>query len=124
MIVEIAKDTYFINEFGMDAQYVVVGEKRALVIDTGAGFYDMKAMIEALTKLPYNVAITHGHPDHAGGRGQFDVVYMHPADIPALKNISYEQEVQYGRDHVEHGNRISRGLGLHFGKRKKVHQRA
>ena len=96
MIVEIAKDTYFINEFGMDAQYVIVGEKRALVIDTGAGFYDMKAMIEVLTKLPYDVAITHGHPDHAGGRGQFDTVYMHPADIPSLKNISYEQEVQYG----------------------------
>jgi hypothetical protein len=28
VVIEIAKDTYFINEFGMDAQYVLVGEKR------------------------------------------------------------------------------------------------
>ncbi len=96
IVVEIAKDTYFINEFGMDAQYLVVGEKRALAIDTGSGFYDYKSLIEKLTRLPYDVVVTHGHPDHAGGIGQFDVVYMHPADIPMLKTITHDQEVQYG----------------------------
>jgi hydroxyacylglutathione hydrolase len=96
VVIEIAKDTYFINEFGMDAQYVVVGEKRALAIDTGTGFYDQKAMIERLTKLPYDVVLTHGHPDHAGGIGQFDVVYMHPADVEAAKRLTYEGAVQYG----------------------------
>lgn len=96
MVVEIAKDTYFINEFGMDAQYLVVGEKRALVIDAGTGFYDMKALIGRLTSLPYDVVITHGHPDHAGGIGQFDAVYMHPADVDAAKRLTYEGGVQYG----------------------------
>lgn len=96
VVIEIAKDTYFINEFGMDAQYVVVGEKRALAIDTGTGFYDQKAMIERLTKLPYDVVLTHGHPDHAGGIGQFDVVYMHPADVEAAKRLTYEGAMQYG----------------------------
>jgi glyoxylase-like metal-dependent hydrolase (beta-lactamase superfamily II) len=38
IIVEIAYNTYFINEFGMNAMYLVVGEKRALVIDAGTGF--------------------------------------------------------------------------------------
>jgi glyoxylase-like metal-dependent hydrolase (beta-lactamase superfamily II) len=96
MIAEIAKDTYFINEFGMDSQYLVVGEKRALVIDTGTGFYDMKELIGRLTNLPYDVAVTHGHPDHAGGIGQFDTVYMHPADVDAAKRLTYEGAVQYG----------------------------
>ncbi len=96
MIIEIAKDTYFINEFGMDAQYLVVGEKRALIIDAGTGFYDQKAMIERLTKLPYDVVLTHGHPDHAGGIGQFDTVYVHPADVEAAKRLTYEGEVRYG----------------------------
>lgn len=96
MVVEIAKDTYFINEFGMDAQYLVIGEKRALAIDTGTGFYDYKALIERLTHLPYDVVVTHGHPDHAGGVGQFDVVYLHPADVAAAKRLTYEGAVQYG----------------------------
>ena len=96
MVIEIAKDTYFINEFGMDAQYLVVGEKRALVIDAGTGFYDQKALVERLTKLPYDVVITHGHPDHAGGMRQFDAVYIHPADVAAAKRITYEGSVQYG----------------------------
>lgn len=96
MIVEIAKDTYFINEFGMNSMYVIVGEKRALVLDTGSGFCDFKAIIQSLTSLPYDVALTHGHPDHAGGNGQFDVVYMHPADIESANRLTYEQEVQYG----------------------------
>src|SRR5215831_3017273 len=96
IIMEIAYNTYFINEFGMDAQYLIVGTKRALAIDSGTGFYDYKGTIEKLTKLPYDVAITHGHPDHAGGIGQFDTVYMHPADIPMVKNLSQEGAKRYG----------------------------
>jgi len=95
VIMEIAPKTYFINEFGMNAMYLVVGEKRALVIDAGTGFCDFKGIIESLTKLPYDVAITHGHPDHVGGVGQFDEIFIHPLDSAAI-NISYEQRAQYG----------------------------
>ena len=95
VIIEIGPKTYFINEFGMNAMYLVVGEKRALAIDAGTGFCDFKGIIESLTKLPYDVAITHGHPDHVGGVGQFDEIYIHPADSASI-HISYEQRVQYG----------------------------
>ena len=63
IIIEIAPETYFINEFGMNAMYLVVGETRALVIDAGTGFCDLKGIVEGLTDLPYDVALTHGHPD-------------------------------------------------------------
>jgi hydroxyacylglutathione hydrolase len=76
--------------------YLIVGQTRALVIDAGSGFCDFKGIIENITKLPYDIAITHGHPDHAGGMGQFDMVYIHPADTAMAKKISYEQSVQYG----------------------------
>lgn len=92
----IAKDTYFINEFGADSIYLLVGTKRALVIDTGSGFFDLKALVAELTSLPYDVAITHGHPDHAGGAGQFDAVYIDPADVPMASGITYEGRKQYG----------------------------
>lgn len=96
MIVEIAPDTYFINEFGMNSMYILVGEERALILDSGSGFCDLKEIISSITDLPYIVAITHGHPDHAGAIGQFDVVYMHPADIEGAGHITYEQELEYG----------------------------
>jgi glyoxylase-like metal-dependent hydrolase (beta-lactamase superfamily II) len=95
IIVEIAPGTYFINEFGMNSMYLVVGDNRALAIDAGTGFCDFKGIIENLTKLPYDVAITHGHPDHVGGIGQFDEIYIHPADTGMVR-IPYEQKVQYG----------------------------
>ncbi len=96
MIVEIAKNTYFINEFGMNSMYVLVGDKSALVIDTGTGFCDFKGIIKKLTDLPYKVVLTHGHPDHAGGINQFDEVYMNLADTAMATHIPYEQKVEYG----------------------------
>lgn len=96
IIIEIGPKTYFINEFGMNAMYLVVGNQRALAIDAGSGFCDFKGIIEGLTDLPYDVALTHGHPDHAGGIGQFDAVYIHPNDTAMATRISYEQRVQYG----------------------------
>jgi glyoxylase-like metal-dependent hydrolase (beta-lactamase superfamily II) len=96
MIVEIAPNTFFINEFGMNAMYLLVGKTRALLIDTGTGFCDLKGIVEKLTDLPFDVALTHGHPDHAGGIGQFDVVYIHPQDVEMATRIPYEQRVEYG----------------------------
>ncbi|WP_321347805.1 MBL fold metallo-hydrolase [uncultured Draconibacterium sp.] len=96
MIVEIAKNTYFINEFGMNAMYVLVGDKSALVIDTGTGFCNFKGIIEKLTDLPYKVVLTHGHPDHAGGINQFETVYMNLADTAMATHIPYEQKAEYG----------------------------
>ncbi len=77
-IVSIAYDTWFINEFGEDSQYLLIGTKRALLIDTGWGLYDIKALVESLTDLPYDVVTTHSHHDHAGMIGNFDTVYMYP----------------------------------------------
>jgi hydroxyacylglutathione hydrolase len=96
VIIEIAPNTYFINEFGMNAMYLIVGQQRALAIDAGTGFCDFKGIIESLTRLPYDVALTHGHPDHAGGIGQFDVVYIHPEDTAMASHIPYEQRAEYG----------------------------
>lgn len=99
MVVEIAPKTYFINEYGFDSQYILVGEERALVIDTGCSFYDMKALVGKLTDKPYDVVVTHFHPDHAGGIKQFDEVYIHPADVDSqgrfLDMITKERELEY-----------------------------
>lgn len=61
--------------------YLVEGSRRAALIDTGYGLGDLKAYVERMTDKPYDVLITHGHVDHAGGAGQFDHVYMNSADL-------------------------------------------
>lgn len=67
-----------------------------MVLDTGSGFCDFKGIIRDLTKKPYLVALTHGHVDHAGGAGQFEQVYLHPADWEMAKSITQEERLSYG----------------------------
>jgi glyoxylase-like metal-dependent hydrolase (beta-lactamase superfamily II) len=55
--------------------YLIVGEKRALLFDTGMGISDVKKVVEELTKLPVIVLNSHTHDDHVGGNWEFDSVY-------------------------------------------------
>jgi len=55
--------------------YLIVGEKRALLFDTGMGISDVKKVVEELTKLPVVVLNSHTHDDHVGGNWEFGSVY-------------------------------------------------
>jgi glyoxylase-like metal-dependent hydrolase (beta-lactamase superfamily II) len=55
--------------------YLIVGEKRALLFDTGMGISDVKKVVEELTKLPVIILNSHTHDDHVGGNWEFDSVY-------------------------------------------------
>jgi len=96
IVTEIAHKTYLINEYGLNVMYLVVGAERALLIDTGSGYCDLKAIVERLTDKPYDVVLTHGHVDHAGGCDIFEKIYIHPDDADMAKNISYESRLGYG----------------------------
>ncbi len=62
-------------------EYLIEGNERAALIDTGYGIGDLKTYVETLTEKPYEVFVTHGHVDHAAGSYQFPAVRMNPADI-------------------------------------------
>lgn len=47
--------------------YLVEGAERALLIDTGFGVGDLKALCERLTDKPLLVVDTHSHGDHVLG---------------------------------------------------------
>lgn len=71
-----------IRPFWNDAcMYYVMGEERDLLIDTGYGFGALKEYVDSLSDHEYDVVLSHGHLDHAGGCGEWDSVYMHHADI-------------------------------------------
>lgn len=62
------------------AIYLVEGADKAVLIDTGVGVGDLKAVVESLTTKPVTVLITHGHVDHAMGAAEFDDVRISPLD--------------------------------------------
>lgn len=70
-----------ISDFLASDCYLIIGKARALLIDVGTGYGDLRGYIETLTDLPIDVVFTHIHPDHIGGMGQFEKAYAHKADI-------------------------------------------
>lgn len=60
--------------------YLVRGRDRALLIDTGTGIGDIRAVVEALTDRPMLLVNSHGHWDHIGGDWRFAPVWIHAAE--------------------------------------------
>lgn len=81
--------TYAISEYGHWEEphaYLIVGTKKAVLVDTGLGVEDIKAEVEKITKLPVCVIITHSHWDHIGGVNLFSQVLVHSEDADWLEN--------------------------------------
>jgi glyoxylase-like metal-dependent hydrolase (beta-lactamase superfamily II) len=55
--------------------YLVIGDKFALLFDTGNGIGNIKAVADSITTLPVRVLNSHSHIDHVGGNADFDFVY-------------------------------------------------
>lgn len=65
--------------------YLVLGEKKAMVIDNGMGIGSVLTAIRKVTSLPLVMVATHGHPDHAGGNAEFKECYLNFKDLPVYK---------------------------------------
>ena len=74
-------NTYVVDIGAVCYPYLLLGEKKALVIDTGMGKGNLREYFETITDLPMIVTNTHGHGDHTLWNGAFDEVYMHPKAI-------------------------------------------
>lgn len=75
--------------------YLVLGNERAALIDTGMGIASLRHYVRSLTSLPLVVVNTHGHPDHAGGNSEFDTCRMHMDDLPwfhLMCRLDYRRE--------------------------------
>lgn len=62
------------------AMYLVIGDEKAALLDTGYGCGDLKKYAEQFTDRPVIALMTHGHRDHAMGAGQFKS-WMSPFDF-------------------------------------------
>jgi glyoxylase-like metal-dependent hydrolase (beta-lactamase superfamily II) len=61
--------------------YLILGDKRAALFDTGMGISDLKKVTAELTPLPIVVLNSHTHNDHVGDNWQFETVYGMDTDF-------------------------------------------
>ncbi len=74
---KVEEDTYALCEPNHREEvisYLILGRERALLFDTGMGIADIRAEVEALTRLPVTAANSHFHYDHVGGNSRFQDV--------------------------------------------------
>lgn len=84
-IVQLDEGLWAIDDAGEDSMYLVEGEDRALLIDTGVGRGEILPMLRRLTDKPIDLALTHAHIDHMYHAGEFENVYLHHADVRAWR---------------------------------------
>lgn len=88
-IEKIDEKTFIISEYGHWEQmhsYLIVGDERAILLDTGLGVANIKKVVERLTDLPIQVITTHVHWDHIGGHCHFDRIGVHELEKSWLED--------------------------------------
>jgi glyoxylase-like metal-dependent hydrolase (beta-lactamase superfamily II) len=64
--------------------YLVIGQERAALIDSGMGIGDVRAEVRKITSLPCIVLNTHYHWDHTGGNSFFAESAIHESEVDLL----------------------------------------
>lgn len=86
---KIDNSTFAISEYNHWEKfhsYLLIGEKSALLIDTGLGIGKIKEIVDSLTGLPILVVATHIHWDHIGGHREFSTHFVHELEEEWIKN--------------------------------------
>ena len=90
--------------------YLIRGTERAMLIDTGYGLGDIKGVVNSLTSLPLLIVNTHGHCDHVGGNGCFDVpCYIHPKDMELAGRHTTPEWRRGDADRMRHSTNYETG---------------
>jgi glyoxylase-like metal-dependent hydrolase (beta-lactamase superfamily II) len=112
----LGKGIWRIQDFGgfigNEDMYLIEGKDRALLFDTGMGRGDLATYVKTLTKLPVDVAITHGNRDHFLQVDQFPdaTVYMSALDVTRLPPALVTPKYRWIKD----GDIIDIGAGRKF----------
>ena len=66
--------------------YLITGNKRALLFDTGMGISNIRKLAEGLTSLPLSVLNSHTHNDHVGDNWRFSSDETYGMDTAFTRN--------------------------------------
>ena len=74
--------------------YLIVGQNRAVLFDTGMGISDIKKVTAELTQLTIIVLNSHTHNDHVGGNWEFETIYGINTDFTRANARGSRQDAQ------------------------------
>ena len=119
---KITPDTWVLNFMdGSENLYLLEGDEKALLMDTGWGSGNILPLVKHLTDKELIVVNTHFHPDHAGANGYFEQVYVSqhykldepsvtgtfgPFDLSAMPYPNYQKLLLHDGDEIDLGNRV------------------
>lgn len=75
--------------------YLLVGEEKALLIDTGYGEGNFREIVESITDKPIMVVNTHGHFDHTGGNALWEDIWMAEGSVDSARVPFTEEHRQW-----------------------------
>lgn len=84
------------KQFEEVISYLILGEKRAVLFDTGLGVGKISAVVARLTPLTVTVINSHTHFDHVGGNAEFQEIWNR--DLPYTLQNMHGQSNAYSRD--------------------------
>ncbi len=99
---KIDNDTFAISEYKHWEEthcYLLLGTKRAVLIDTGLGVANIKSVVDSITSLPVLVLTTHVHWDHIGGHQYFDNFAVHEKEVTWISE-KYPIPLQMVKDNL------------------------
>jgi glyoxylase-like metal-dependent hydrolase (beta-lactamase superfamily II) len=101
-VYRVRPDTFAIYEpkqYELVISYLIVGEERALLFDSGLGIGHMSTLVRELSSKPVTVLNSHTHFDHVGGNAEFDDVWN--TDTPFSRASARGELDDYGRAALE-----------------------
>ena len=78
-IIQINSRSWRIEDRGVRF-FLLTGNEKAMLIDSGMNIQDARGIASSLTDLPIILLNTHADRDHIGSNVQFASCYMHPAE--------------------------------------------
>lgn len=95
---KVRNGTWMLTNRWLNMMYLLEGEKKAALIDTGYGEGNIREYVESITDKPVIVICTHGHMDHTGGNGWWPQVYMAPEGKAASKVFLNQEQEQWWKN--------------------------
>lgn len=102
MIVTEFSPNFYILDDQRVREFLIIGEKEAILIDTGFADTPIMEEIQKLTCFPIKVILTHGDHDHTGGLKYFNSCYFHKADETLIQPACSFHYLKEG-EHIDIG---------------------
>lgn len=122
----LAPGVWRLAEPGHVCSWLVEGDERAALIDTGCGIAPIRPVVESLTERPVLVVNTHHHFDHVGGNHEFDEIAIHELGAAGLEqpvpHDVLKQYLRYARQLVAAYSRYAELDGRFFHLLERQHE--